>query len=194
MSRHAFAAMILCGGASRRMGVDKGGLDWLGRRAVDRLVDVVQVMGATNVLTVGERDYGPPHVVEDPPLSGPVGGVLAGARALSMCECKRVLVVAVDAPTLEVGDIAPLLAAPAPGAAYDGLHLPFVAQLAALTTVADVEAGWPLRRLLEQLGVQRLPPPVGARERLRGANTPEERAVLLAELAAKADAQSHGNI
>ena len=39
----------------------------------------------------------------------------------------------------------------------------------------------PIRRLAETAGVARLPVPPGAQARLRGANTPEERAALLAE-------------
>ncbi|HWU81604.1 MAG TPA: NTP transferase domain-containing protein, partial [Caulobacter sp.] len=39
MTREAvpFGAIILTGGASRRMGADKAALDWGGQRAVDRV-------------------------------------------------------------------------------------------------------------------------------------------------------------
>lgn len=183
MSVQKLAAIVLCGGASRRMGVDKAGQDWLGRRAIDRVMETVAACDVVTAVTVGPIDYGWPQVVEAQAFGGPVGGVLAGARALADSGCSRALVLAVDAPTVRAEDLAPLIAATGQGAAYAGLHLPFVADIAALTAQFDAEAGWPLRRLLDGLGLERLKPPESARARLRGANRPEERDLLLAELA-----------
>ena len=176
-------AMILSGGASRRMGADKGAMDWLGRRAVDRVADLARAVGAETVITVGASDYGLPNVADEPALGGPVGGVLAGARALRDAGCERALVLAVDAPSLTAGDLAPLLAVEAAGAAFEGLHFPLVATLDALPS--DARPDWPMARLLERAGVVRLTPADEARARLRGANTPEEREALLVELAAR---------
>lgn len=172
-------AIILSGGGSTRMGEDKAGLDWGGLRAIDRVATVARAAGAAEVVEVGRVDHGLPRVSEDPPGSGPVGGLLVGARALAEAGCDRALVLAVDAPTLAAEDLAPLLALP--DAAYAGLHLPALLTLASIP--ADAEAGWPLGRLLERAGVVRLPAPADV-ARLRGANTPEERAALLAELTA----------
>lgn len=183
-------AMILSGGASSRMGVDKGAMDWLGRRAVDRTADLAWAVGAGMVITVGARDYGLPRVVDEPLPGGPVGGVLAGARALREDGCVRALVLAADAPTLVPDDLAPLLAAQGAGAAFEGLHLPFVAAIGLLP--ADARADWPMARLLERARLARLAPAETARARLRGANTPAEREALLAELAAREGAQNHG--
>lgn len=183
-------AMILSGGASSRMGADKGAMEWLGRRAVDRVADIARVLGAEAVITVGAQDYGLDWIADQPPLGGPVGGVLAGATALNAVGCEHILVLAVDAPTLRVEDVAPLLASDAPAAAYEGLHLPFIMRLEALAP--DAEADWPLGRLLERAGAARLSCPPKAAARLRGANTPEERQALLAELAAHEGAQDSG--
>jgi molybdopterin-guanine dinucleotide biosynthesis protein A len=172
------------------MGADKGGLDWLGVGAVERLAIVARAAGAEPVITVGPTDYGLPWVADEPPLAGPVGGVLAGAAALAAAGCGRALVLAADAPTLTPGDLAPLLEAGGAGAAYEGLHLPFVARLAALP--AEAEAGWPMGRLLERMDVTRLACPPQAALRLRGANTREEREALLAELAGREGAQTRG--
>lgn len=179
-------AIILSGGASSRMGADKAAMDWLGMRAIDRVAEVAKAVGAETFLSVGPGDYGLARVVDEPPLGGPVGAVKAGAQALSQAGCARMLVLAVDAPTLTTQDLAPLLAADGPGAAYEGLHLPMVVEIAALPE--DAQPGWPMGRLVERAGVQRLPVPPGAGERLRGANTPQERTALLAELAARAGA------
>lgn len=170
-------AMILCGGASSRMGQDKAVLDWAGSRAIDRVAALARAAGAEVVQSVGPADYGLP-VVADPQL-GPTGGVLAGAAALRAAGCARALVLAVDAPTLTAQDLAPLLAARG-AAAYASQPLPLVLDLADLPSGA--EPGLALWRFAELAGAVRLPVPPGAQARLRGANTPEERAALLAEL------------
>jgi molybdopterin-guanine dinucleotide biosynthesis protein A len=166
-----FGAIILTGGASRRMGADKALLDWDGERAVDRVAALAMAAGAVRVLTAG-RDHGLEHVEDPWPGAGPVGGVLAGARALAAQGLSRMLVLAVDAPTATVEDLAPLLAAAEPGAFYEGLPVPMIVTLAALP---EAEAGWPLRRLVEAAGLAALACDEAVRLRLRGANTPEER-------------------
>jgi molybdopterin-guanine dinucleotide biosynthesis protein A len=171
-----FGVLILTGGGSRRMGRDKAALDWGGVRAVDRLDALARALGAERVLTVG-ADLGLPFVPDPEPGAGPVGGVLAGAAALRAAGLARALILAVDAPTITADDLAPLLAAPAPGAAFEGLPLPMVLDLSALPN--DAQAGWPLRRLVERAGLAVVAVPAEAEARLRGANTPEERAGLL---------------
>lgn len=170
-----FGAVILTGGGSQRMGADKALLDWGGQRAVDRVAALAVAAGAVRVLTAG-RDHGLEHVEDPEPGAGPVGGVLAGARVLAAAGLARMLVLAVDAPTVTVDDLTTLLAAGEPGAVYEGLPVPMVVTLAALP--GDAEAGWPLRRLVERAGLLVWPCDEVARARLRGANTPEERAAL----------------
>lgn len=172
----SFGVLILTGGGSRRMGVDKASQDWGGARAVDLLAALAQALGSEQTLTVG-ADHGLPFVPDPQPGAGPVGGVLAGAAVLARAGLARALILAVDAPTLTPEDLAPLLADQGAGAAYEGLPLPMVLGLEALP--AEAEAGWPLRRLVERAGLTTLPVPAEARARLRGANTPEERAELL---------------
>lgn len=165
----SLGAIILCGGASRRMGRDKAVLDWDGQRAVDRVAALARAAGAQALVTAG-ADLGLPWVPDDTALGGPVGGVLAGARALGTTQ---LLVLAVDAPTVTAEDLAPLLAG---GGFYEGLPLPMV--LAASAIPAHAEAGWSLRRFAEAAGLVALAAPEGAMDRLRGANTPEEREAL----------------
>jgi len=174
----ALGAVILVGGRSTRMGADKAELDWNGRRAVDRLADLARAAGAEFIVTAG-RDLGLAFTT-DPPDSGPAGGVAAGVRAVADQGVTRVLALAVDAPTVRLEDLRPLFDAPAPGAAFETLPLPFVMEVAAFPT--DAAPDWPLVRLLERGGAARLPCPSEAQARVRGANTPEERAVLLDEL------------
>ncbi|THD58111.1 NTP transferase domain-containing protein [Phenylobacterium sp.] len=164
-------ALILTGGAASRMGRDKAELDVCGRRAVDRLLQLCFVSGATAVFTIGGKGYGYLHIDDPVPLGGPVGGIIAGAGTLRRRGCKTALVLAVDAPTLQSQDLKPLFDL-AEGAAYEGYPFPFVAPLGGLP--ADAPADWAVGRLLDAWGVTRLPAPVHAIQRLRGANTPEE--------------------
>ena len=172
--------MILTGGASSRMGADKAEAIWLGARAVDRVAAVAAGCDAEPVITVGARDYGLAFVADDDIGGGPVGGIVAGARALQAVGCDRALILAVDAPTIRPDDLTALMQAPEPGAAFVGLHLPMVVTLAAIPD--DVLASWPLARFADRAGLHRLVCPDDSLARVRGANTPEERADLLADL------------
>jgi molybdopterin-guanine dinucleotide biosynthesis protein A len=157
------------------MGSDKAILEWNGVRAVDRLADLARQAGAQLVVTAG-GDYGLPFVHDPAPGAGPVSGLLAGSRWLEQREMTRVLVLAVDAPTLSLADLWPLLAASPPGAAYRDLPLPAVIDVRAVP--ADMPDSAPLNRLIDVAGLTRLRPPAGAHARLRGANTPAEKDAL----------------
>lgn len=97
------AALVLTGGASRRMGTDKASLrlspcdpDTLAERTA-RLVSGV----AAVALEVGPGRSSLPAVAEDPPGSGPLAAVAAGGEALAAAGWSGpVLVVATDLPRL----------------------------------------------------------------------------------------------
>ncbi|WP_296598816.1 NTP transferase domain-containing protein [Phenylobacterium sp.] len=178
-----FAAVILVGGASSRMGRDKAALDWNGQGAVARLADVSRRLGAGIVITAGRGDFGLPGVDDPESGGGPVAGIVAGLGAARAAGFARALVMAVDAATVTRSDLSPILGASAPGAAYEGLNLPFV--IDAPDSPPGAGAGWSVRRFIAEAGLARLPVPLGAAERLRGANTPEERERLLAALTAR---------
>jgi molybdopterin-guanine dinucleotide biosynthesis protein A len=171
-------AIILVGGASSRMGADKAVLEWGGRRAVDWVADLARDAGAARVLTAG-GDFGLPFVEDPSPRAGPVSGILTAAAALRRVGMVRLLVLAVDAPTLHASDLTPLLAVGGRGAAYAGFPLPMVIDMSAIP--ADAEPDWPLHRLVERAELAVLPCPADRARRIRGANTPAERADLLAE-------------
>lgn len=169
-------AVILVGGASSRMGTDKAAQLWDGRRAVDLVAALARAADARLVLTAG-GDYGLPFVADPFEGAGPAAGVLAGAARLADEAMSHVLLLAVDAPTLEICDLAPLFAAPDPGAIFAGFPLPAMMALAAMPHEARPD--WPLRRLIERAGLAALEPPARLILRLRGANTPAERAAVL---------------
>lgn len=168
----SIGALILTGGASRRMGADKAVLDWDGATAVERVWALAAATIAGPIFTVGRAGYGLPTIEDARPGSGPVAGVMAGAMALRAQGAQFALVLAVDAPTITPEDLVPLISHRS-SAAYNGLHLPVVFRLADLPE--NVDDGWPMKRLLETAGATRLPVPDGAADRLRGANTPCER-------------------
>lgn len=172
------AALILTGGTSSRMGADKAATLWGDRRAVDRVADLAGNLGAGRIITVGGGNFGFETVADPVAHSGPVAGLLAGFAALGD-EFDRVIVLAVDAPTITVADIKPLLAIVGAGASYEGLPLPMVLNPRAVPQ--DAETSWPLRRFVERAGLQQITPPPSVVLRLRGANTPAEREILLRE-------------
>jgi molybdopterin-guanine dinucleotide biosynthesis protein A len=168
------------------MGTDKARLDWGGARAVDRCVALARAVGASPVVTVGREDLGHPHVLDETPLGGPVGGIVTGARALAALGCGRALVLAVDAPTVRPEDLARLLQTPGAGAAFADLYLPLVLDLRRLPSAAG--PGWPMRRFIETAGLALLDSPADQATRLRGANTPDERDRLLSDWAGETPA------
>jgi molybdopterin-guanine dinucleotide biosynthesis protein A len=194
-ARLSLGALILTGGASSRMGEDKASADWLGRRAVDRVYDLANAVGAHLVLTVGRRHLGLHAVTEEDEGGGPVGGIVAGCAKLLSAGCERALVLAVDAPTITPTDLQALLGAKSPGAAFAHLHFPFLIFFDALP--CNIGPGNSVARFLTDAHLPLLDPPKESYKRLRGANTPEEREALLSELQLEGqhkNGPSHGPI
>jgi molybdopterin-guanine dinucleotide biosynthesis protein A len=96
------SGLLLTGGRSRRLGVDKAGLvldgETLARRAARRLAAVCEP-----VLEVGAGLSGCSPVPEEQPDLGPLAALVAGVAALrSLGETGSVLLVAVDLPNVDV--------------------------------------------------------------------------------------------
>jgi molybdopterin-guanine dinucleotide biosynthesis protein A len=101
-ARSAVAGLLLTGGASRRMGSDKALLEVDGHRLVDRAAAVLRAV-ADPVIEVGPGWSGLAAVREDPPGSGPLAALGAGAAALRAAgHDGQVLVLAVDMPRVSV--------------------------------------------------------------------------------------------
>lgn len=89
-------AVVLAGGASRRMGRDKARLVVDGERLVDRIVAALAPLGGNVVVAAGARPLpGLATVPDTPGLDGPLSGMIAG---LTTARTANVAVVAVDAP------------------------------------------------------------------------------------------------
>jgi molybdopterin-guanine dinucleotide biosynthesis protein A len=75
-------AVLLTGGASRRMATDKAAIVWRGETLAARAARVLTSV-CEPVVEVGLGVSGLPCVREEPPGSGPLAALLAGARALA---------------------------------------------------------------------------------------------------------------
>ncbi|HUY65525.1 MAG TPA: molybdenum cofactor guanylyltransferase [Acidimicrobiales bacterium] len=136
------AGLLLSGGASRRMGCDKASILVDGEPAATRAATLLSSV-ADPVWEVGPSHCRLPHVLEDPPGSGPVGAVAAGWKALYAAgHPGPVLVLACDLPLMTAGFLRWLAELPAEGTVIpivDGRAQPLCARWSA----AD------LRRLVE---------------------------------------------
>lgn len=97
-----FSAVILAGGASRRMGRDKAWVEIKGESLLARAVRTARRAGASEVLISGRRggDYSAvkcPVLFDAKPGRGPLGGI---ERALAAANLPLVLVLAVDLPNM----------------------------------------------------------------------------------------------
>ncbi|GAA3358570.1 molybdenum cofactor guanylyltransferase [Saccharopolyspora gregorii] len=117
-----FAAVVLAGGSSRRLGgVDKLALSTGGRTLLAHTA--LAVRDADPVVVVGPRRPVPVPVRwarEDPPGSGPLAGLHAGLEEVPF-ERGLVAVLAADHPGLSAGTVARLRAAAAESGAVQWL-------------------------------------------------------------------------
>ena len=110
--------VVLCGGASQRMGTDKATLELAGVAMARRTADALREFGVGTVMTVGGdapalAGFGDRHVDDQHPGQGPLGGV---ATAVGAARGSTLVVVACDLPDLDPELLSALWAA---GAALD---------------------------------------------------------------------------
>ncbi len=147
-----FDALVLAGGRGTRLGgADKAALTLNGQRLVDRVITAARSAGANQVVVIG-----PPHagteadrvVREEPAYGGPLAALAAGIRAVD--SALR------TASGMELGDGALLQ--------DEEGHLQWLAgyyRTAAITAackrLGDEVANAPLRRVLGELELHRIP-------------------------------------
>jgi molybdopterin-guanine dinucleotide biosynthesis protein A len=164
--------VVLAGGAARRLGgADKPGLSVGGRALLDRVLAACRE--ATRVVVVGNRRPTVRPVVwarEEPPGGGPVAALAAGLRHV---EADRVLVLSGDLPFLDEDSVRKLTGALEAGDSEgvlsvddEGRDQPLVAayrteplrrEVALLATEYGSLSGLPLRLLVQELDLARLP-------------------------------------
>lgn len=174
--------VVLCGGASRRMGRDKALLGPPGRPLAGRVADAVAATGVVEVLLVGGDGralggLGTGWLADDRPGEGPLAGAatVAAARPGS-----GLLVCACDLPWVTAEDLVPLLdavarGAPAAVAVVDGRE-----QWSAIAVSARVAAAFPVAVERGERALRRVIPGDVARldadrpGRLRDVDRPED--------------------
>lgn len=100
-------AVILAGGASRRMGRDKAGVEVLGASSLARVEGAARAALADVLVVGGERAGAVPDLI---PGEGPLQAVVAAARARPG---RALLLLPCDVPLIEPADVG-RLAAPLP--------------------------------------------------------------------------------
>ncbi len=181
-----WAAVVLAGGAGRRLGgTDKPALVIGGRTLLDRAV--AACAGAERVVVVGPRRPTSSPVTwtrEEPPGSGPLAALAAGLAALGPPGARSgvLVVLAADLPEVSPGLVGRLIGAlepPADGAVVDplpdgaavvdpdGWVQPLVAVYRAAPLAAALDAvgdprNRPLRDLLPHLVLRTVPDAAGA--------------------------------
>ena len=109
------AGLLLTGGASRRLGIDKATLLVDGERLADHAARVLAAVVAP-VIEVGPGYTSLPAVREDRPGDGPLVALAAGAAALAARALEvPAVVLAVDLPFVDVSVVEWLAAHSAPG-------------------------------------------------------------------------------
>ncbi|GHH82439.1 NTP transferase domain-containing protein [Streptomyces capitiformicae] len=173
----AFDAIVLAGGAARRLGgADKPGVRVGGRALLDRVLTACAGAGTT-VVVASPRPTARPVLWarEEPPGGGPLAALDAGLRHTT---APYVVVLSADLPFLDEETVRRLLdalrAADADGVLVtdsDGRDQPLVAayraeaprrELARLATEHDGLTGLPLRRLTAALRLTRITDPVAS--------------------------------
>ena len=106
-----FAALLLAGGESRRMGRDKGMLEFGGRPLWERQLKTLRALSPEKTFVAARtapswlpQDVG--LVLDDPPSRGPLSGL---AKALAEIETTHLVVLAVDMPLMTANELKELL-------------------------------------------------------------------------------------
>jgi molybdopterin-guanine dinucleotide biosynthesis protein A len=173
----AYDAVVLAGGAARRLGgADKPGVRVGGRALLDRVLAAC-ADARTTVVVADPRPTARPVVRarEEPPGGGPLAALDAGLRPVT---ADRVLVLSADLPFLDRDTVRRLLDALGAGRAdgvllvdAEGREQPLVAayrtlvlrrELTALTAEHGALTGLPLRRLTGRLDLARITDPVAS--------------------------------
>ncbi len=106
------SAVLLTGGASRRMGRDKAEMDWHGEPLWRRQLRVLEELGPTEVFVSARTappwlPEGVEFVADEAEPRGPLGGMAAVFRRM---KGTHLLVLAVDMPFITIADLRAVLA------------------------------------------------------------------------------------
>jgi molybdopterin-guanine dinucleotide biosynthesis protein A len=183
-----FSAVLLCGGESRRMGIDKATLRWRGRPLWEWQLETLRALEADEIFVSArtEQPWRPPtaRLVLDGDVSrGPLSGLTA---ALRQCESSHLIALAIDLPFVTSSYLNSLCAFAAPGVgvvAINGTRAEPLAAIYPRESLAYLEAAVnSTRHALQPLINDLL-----ARKLLRGVEVPPEERALFHNINEPAD-------
>jgi len=136
------SAILLAGGRSRRMGVDKATVLIAGKPLWQRQLRVLSELRPVSLWVSASTvpPWCPPGievVMDKPPSRGPLSGVAAGLRRL---QTSHLLVLAIDLPQMPVEHLRKLWALARPGIGVIPLHGDYFEPLCAIYPVEAVVA------------------------------------------------------
>jgi molybdenum cofactor guanylyltransferase len=127
-------ALLLAGGRSRRMGVDKATIAIAGKPLWQRQLALLSAM-RPNAVWISARnspEWRPPGievVTDTPPSHGPLSGVAAGLHRL---QTSHLLVLAIDLPQMTTEHLLKLWSLARPGSGVIPLHSDYLEPLCAI--------------------------------------------------------------
>ncbi len=114
VAREAVLGLVLCGGASRRMGRDKARIEWRGTPLIARALAILDAVAQDCALACGATpryaELGRRCVLDEVPDAGPLAGLVAGLAEAERCGAEWLAVLAVDVAALPAGLYDQLLA------------------------------------------------------------------------------------
>ena len=177
-------AVILCGGKSRRMGIEKSSLpigeETFTERILKQLQNFDEVLLSINK-TQQNLPQSYPHIMDQYPECGPMGGLHA---ALSACHSAALLAVACDLPLFrrELGELLcqsmeqgmDAVISVSPDGRIHPLCAVYKKEVSAVLEQRLLGGQYRLMDALEQMNVRYVTVPESLADCLRNINTPEE--------------------
>ncbi len=182
MDAISFAGVVLAGGRSRRLGLDKAGLILPGQQntLLEKALQLLKKL--TPEVYVSGRELPGQNSLPDLPMGeAALRGVYSALKILQ----KPCLIIACDMPCLDETMLRPLLVQPCPGMTlyvHEGWFEPLCALydpcLLPLLEKAAREGNYSLRKIIPREMMRALPCPPEFLPRLANINTPEDLAAL----------------
>lgn len=170
----AIAGVVLAGGLSTRMGVNKAFLSFKGKPLIDRVASVVASVCNGNIYVSG-CIQGYTCIEDEWPHMGPAAAILSVIQKIGK-EYLGLLFVPVDMPNLTVEILTGLVQEKnAHGAYYQDHPLPLWLN----TSLEQPKLCKSVRELISSLNIEKLQIPKNSEDKFVNTNTPEEWAALI---------------
>jgi molybdopterin-guanine dinucleotide biosynthesis protein A len=179
LRKRVFGGLVLAGGRSSRMGVDKATLQYQGRTLLEHMAGLLADVGAAPIMNAGQ----PGGLTDPAPNCGPASGLIALANYVAANpKATSWLVVPVDMPLVTPNMLIRLVETEGALAHYEGTTLPLIidldpqmiTRLLEMRRELGLEKGVSLWRIIKELGAVRLAVTDDEGRRLLNVNTPSD--------------------